>query len=341
MDVADGSVVSVDGVSGVVCFVDPTTAPDIRAIGEQERDRLAATTGPGRTADDIEIPLLLNVGGVADLTDDAAGVGLFRTEFLFLGQTVAPSVAEQETAYRALFEALGDRKVVLRTLDAGADKPLPFLGLAEEDNPALGVRGLRTSRVDPSVLADQLRAVANAAAGTEADVWVMAPMVATAAEAAAFAALVHEAGLRSAGAMIEVPAAALRARAVVEAVDFVSIGTNDLSQYTMAADRMNGALADLLDPWQPAVLDLVASVASAGRDAGKPVGVCGEAAGDPLLALVFVGMGVTSLSMSAPSVPAVRAALADHTMADCERLAQVALDAQDAESAREAVLKAQ
>jgi len=341
MDVADGSVVSVDGVSGAVCFVDPKTAPDIRAIGEQERDRLAATTGPGRTADDVEIPLLLNVGGVADLTDDAAGVGLFRTEFLFLGQTVAPSVAEQETAYRALFEALGDRKVVLRTLDAGADKPLPFLGLAEEDNPALGVRGLRTSRVDPSVLADQLRAVANAAAGTEADVWVMAPMVATATEAAAFAALVHEAGLRSAGAMIEVPAAALRARAVVAAVDFVSIGTNDLSQYTMAADRMNGALADLLDPWQPAVLDLVASVASAGRDAGKPVGVCGEAAGDPLLALVFVGMGVTSLSMSAPSVPAVRAALADHTMADCERLAQLAVDAQDAESAREAVLKAQ
>ncbi len=337
LDVADGAVVSVDGVSGEVCFIVPSTAPDVRAIGAEARRLLAETTGPGRTADGVEIPLLLNVGGVADLADDAAGVGLFRTEFLFLGRTAAPTVAEQEEAYRALFDAVGDRKVVLRTLDAGADKPLPFLGLAKEDNPALGVRGLRTSRVDPTVLSDQLAAVARAADGTEADVWVMAPMVATAAEAAAFAALVHEAGLRSAGAMIEVPAAALRARAIVEAVDFVSIGTNDLSQYTMAADRMNGALADLLDPWQPAVLDLVASVASAGRDTGKPVGVCGEAAGDPLLALVFVGMGVTSLSMSAPAVPTVRAALADRSMAECERLAQLALDAQDAESARKVV----
>jgi phosphotransferase system enzyme I (PtsI) len=162
-------------------------------------------------------------------------------------------------------------------------------------------------------------------------------MVATAAEAASFAALVHEAGLPTAGVMIEVPAAALHARQILASVDFVSIGTNDLSQYTMAADRMNGELADLLDPWQPAVLQLVATVASAGRDLNKPVGICGEAAGDPLLAPVFAGMGITSLSMSAPSLSPVRATLASHTMADCQRLADLALNATDAATARKAV----
>jgi phosphotransferase system enzyme I (PtsI) len=225
----------------------------------------------------------------------------------------------------------------LRTLDAGADKPLPFLGLAAEENPALGVRGLRTARLRPEVLAEQLEAVSRAASATTADVWVMAPMVATAEEAAEFAALVYKAGLRTAGVMIEVPAAALHARQILASVDFVSIGTNDLSQYTMAADRMNGDLADLLDPWQPAVLQLVATVAAAGRDLNKPVGICGEAAGDPLLACVFAGMGITSLSMSAPAVPSVRAALATRTMADCQRLAELALNAADAYTARKAV----
>jgi phosphoenolpyruvate-protein phosphotransferase (PTS system enzyme I) len=172
---------------------------------------------------------------------------------------------------------------------------------------------------------------------TGADVQVMAPMVATAAEAAGFADRVGAAGLPVAGVMVEIPAAALRAAQLLDAVDFVSIGTNDLSQYTMAADRMNGDLADLLDPWQPAVLALVATVAAAGKAAGKPVGVCGESAGDPLLALVYTGLGVTTLSMSASVVPAVRASLADHTLADCERLARLALDAPDALSARQLV----
>lgn len=340
LGVADGTIVAVDGTTGAVAEVTAERAEEVVASGEAERARYAALTGPGRTADDVAIPLLQNVGGAKDLVPDGEGVGLFRTEFLFLGRTSAPPVAEQETAYRELFEAAGDHKVVLRTLDAGADKPLPFLGLADEDNPALGVRGLRTSRVDPSVLAEQLEAVARASAGCPADVWVMAPMVATAAEAADFAALVHKAGLPTAGVMIEVPAAALKARQILAAVDFVSIGTNDLSQYTMAADRMNGELADLLDPWQPAVLELVALVAAAGRDLGKPVGVCGESAGDPLLACVYAGMGLTSLSMSAPSVAAVRAALATRTMAECRRIAELALAAPDAESARKVVAEA-
>jgi phosphotransferase system enzyme I (PtsI) len=337
LEVPDGMPLSVDGTTGVVRIVTPTEAAEIQASGVADRAREAALTGPGRTSDGHLVPLLLNVGGAPDLVDDGEGVGLFRTEFLVLGRTTAPPVAEQETAYRALFEDAGDRKVVLRTLDAGADKPLPFLGLTEEENPALGVRGLRTARVRPEVLAEQLEAVARAASATGADVWVMAPMVATAEEAAEFAALVYKAGLPTAGVMIEVPAAALHARPILASLDFVSIGTNDLSQYTMAADRMNGDLADLLDPWQPAVLQLVATVAAAGRDLDKPVGICGEAAGDPLLALVFTGMGITTLSMSAPLLPAVRASLAAHSLADCQRLADLALNAADARSARTAV----
>ncbi|MCT2584298.1 phosphoenolpyruvate--protein phosphotransferase [Actinophytocola gossypii] len=340
LDVEDGAAVSVDGTTGEVTEIDESEVDGVREAAARERERLAALTGPGRTADGHAVPLVLNVGGVADVVADAEGVGLFRTEFLFLGRTSAPSVAEQERAYAELFGALGGRKVVVRTLDAGADKPLPFLGLAAEENPALGVRGLRVARAHPEVLAEQLEAIARAANATAADVWVMAPMVATTAEAEEFAAAVRTAGLPVAGAMIEVPAAALRANKLLEVVDFVSIGTNDLSQYTLAADRMNGDLADLLDPWQPAVLELVASCADAGRSTHKPVGVCGEAAGDPLLALVLVGMGVTSLSMSAPSVPAVRAMLAAHTLAECEHLARLALDAPDAVAARQAVAAA-
>jgi phosphotransferase system enzyme I (PtsI) len=337
LDLPDGVPVAVDGTTGVVRQVSPTEAAEIQVSGASDREREAALTGPGQTSDGHAVPLLLNVGGAADLTGDGEGVGLFRTEFLFLGRTTAPPVAEQESAYRAVFEAAGGRKVVLRTLDAGADKPLPFLGLADEENPALGIRGLRTARVLPSVLAEQLEAVSRAASATGADVWVMAPMVATAAEAAEFASLVYRAGLRTAGVMIEVPAAALHAKQILASVDFVSIGTNDLSQYTMAADRMNGDLADLLDPWQPAVLQLVSTVASAGLELNKPVGICGEAAGDPLLAPVFTGMGITTLSMSAPSVPAVRAALVSHSLADCKRMAELALNAADAATARKLV----
>lgn len=352
LEVPDSTVVSVDGATGLVATVRPDEAEALRAAHARERARQRSLTGPGRTADDHPVPLLRNVGSAADLTGSGEGtedtedtedttavegVGLFRTEFLFLDRANPPTAQEQQRAYAEVFSALPGRKVVVRTLDAGADKPLPFLRLAAEDNPALGVRGLRVAREHPDVLAQQLRAISRAAAETEADVWVMAPMVTTAAEAEAFAEQAHEAGLRTAGAMIEVPAAALRARQLLDAVDFVSIGTNDLSQYTFAADRTGGALADLLDPWQPALLELVAGCAEAGAQAGKPVGVCGEAAGDPLLALVFTGMGVTSLSMSAPAVPPVRSALAGQTLQECGRLARLALAAPDAASARRAV----
>jgi phosphotransferase system enzyme I (PtsI) len=173
--------------------------------------------------------------------------------------------------------------------------------------------------------------------GSGADVWVMAPMVATPAEASDFAKRAHELGLPLAGAMVEVPAAALRADHLLRTADFLSIGTNDLSQYTYAMDRETGAIPELLDPWQPALLELVRLTAAAGRRADKPVGVCGEAASDPQLAVVFAGMGVTSLSMAPVSLAEVRAELSLYTYAQCRRAAEMALSEQDGESARAVV----
>jgi phosphotransferase system enzyme I (PtsI) len=339
---ADGDTVLVDGATGSV-----HRSPHPDAVGtavarhRAALQREATVTGPGRTADGTSVALLVNIGGDRDLDAalavDADGVGLFRTEFLFLDRAVAPSIEEQITSYRKVFDAFAGRRVVVRTLDAGADKPLPFVDLAEEPNPALGIRGLRTVRMAPTLLDDQLHAIATAALQSAADVWVMAPMVSVPAEARSFAAAAGAHGLRIVGSMIEVPAAALRAEHVLAECDFVSLGTNDLAQYTFAADRMLGELGDLLDPWQPAVLELVRLTAQAGRAAGKPVGVCGEAASDPLLAPVLVGLGVQSLSMAPAALPAVRIALRNHTDRHCADMAELALSASDAADARRAV----
>ena len=339
---APGTFIAVDGDTGeVVVAPDPALVAEQRVRRERRAAALAGSSGPGRTRDGLEIALLANIGGVEDAVlagaQDLEGVGLFRTEFVFLSSETAPTVAEQTELYRRVFEPFGGRRVVVRTLDAGADKPLKFADLGPEENPALGRRGLRLSAERPELLDAQLEALAAAAKQTGADVRVMAPMVATVEEAAWFARRVYENGLQKAGVMIEVPAAALRASHVLGAVDFGSLGTNDLAQYTMAADRMQGELADLLDPWQPAVLDVIAAAADGARAAGKPIGVCGESAGDPLLALVLVGLGVNSLSMAPGKVPAVRVALAHHTQLDCQRLANAAREAATAVEARDAV----
>ena len=334
---ADQGLAIIDGRTGRLQL--GVTEADAAAVVAEEAEQRTSTrvsAGPGRTSDGHPVKLLINIGSAADVqdADPGEGVGLFRTEFLFLDRTTEPGVAEQAVAYSAVFAAFPNQPVTVRTLDAGADKPLPFLQ-RPEPNPALGVRGLRTARRHPEVLANQLRAIAAAAATTTADVRVMAPMVATVAEAAAFTAQCREQGLRTAGIMVEIPAAALRAERLLAVVDFFSLGTNDLAQYTLAADRQSGDLPDLLDPWQPALLRLVADCARAGAAAGKPVGVCGEAAADPLLALVLAGLGVTSLSMSPRSLPGVRAALAGHTMADCQALAEAVLDLDDPAEARD------
>jgi phosphoenolpyruvate-protein phosphotransferase (PTS system enzyme I) len=338
---ADGTRVLVDGGSGEV-VADPAEAAAATALRQAAARRAAlasAPTGPGATADGHPVQLLANVGGPAEVPDalaaGAEGVGLFRTEFLFLDRTQPPTVEEQEAAYRQVLDAFpAGAKVVIRTLDAGADKPLAFLSPREEPNPALGQRGLRAVRLTPEVLAGQLEAVGRAAKASRAAAWVMAPMVATAGEAAWFRDQARRHRVATAGVMIEVPAAALLAEAVLAEADFASIGTNDLAQYTFAADRQVGGLAAFQDPWQPALLALVARVGDAGRTLGKPVGVCGEAAGDPLLALVLAGLGMTSLSMAPGSLAAVRLLLARHTLDDCRRLAALALAAPDAATAR-------
>jgi phosphoenolpyruvate-protein phosphotransferase (PTS system enzyme I) len=341
LSIDDTATVAVDGTTGEL-RVNPDAAlvSDLRTKEEQRRIRLAQSSGPGRTADGHPVALLANIGSAADLTGvggaGAEGVGLFRTELLYLDRATAPSQDEQVAAYRAVFEAAAGRPVVVRTLDAGADKPLAFLHQADEPNPALGIRGLRLGLQQPDVLQTQLEAIATAARATGARVRVMAPMVATPAEARQFATWCSAAGLSTVGVMVEVPSAALRAPALLAEVDFLSIGTNDLSQYTFAADRMCGALAELLDPWQPALLALIAACGEAGRNVGKPVGICGEAASDPTLAPVLVGLGISSLSMSPRSIPAVRESLAGVTLDDCRRLAQAALAATDAVDARAA-----
>jgi len=340
--IVDGTVVIVDGASGEV-RVDPS-ADELGAVRQAAAARHAtqAVTGPGATADGHKVPLLANIGGPSDIAAAVAagaeGVGLFRTEILFLDRADEPTAEEQEAAYRQVLAAFPDGKVVVRVLDAGADKPLPFLPApSAEANPALGVRGIRMLRHSPGLLDRQLAALVTAAGAGGARLEVMAPMVADVAEARWFAGRCRAAGLtEGVGVMVEVPAAALRAVHIAAEVEFVSIGTNDLAQYAFAADRMLGALAHLQDPWQAALLDLVALTAAATAGAGRRTGVCGEAAADPALACVLVGMGVNTLSMGAASIALVRAALSRHTTDQCAAAATAARAAVTAGDARSA-----
>ncbi|MFD1714690.1 phosphoenolpyruvate--protein phosphotransferase [Amnibacterium flavum] len=342
LGLADGDLLIVDAGAGEI-VVDPTLedlAAAEAAIGAQDK-RGDVPIGPGRLADGTHIPLLANLGSVDGIEKaveaGAEGVGLFRTEFLFLDATSAPSVAAQYAQYSKLLRGFPGKKVVVRALDAGADKPLSFLNDAKEENPALGLRGLRALRATEQILRDQLTALVRAESETDADLWVMAPMVSTAEETTWFVNLANEIGIKTAGIMVEVPSAAILADRVLRDAAFASIGTNDLTQYTLAADRLLGTVSSFQDPWHPAVLTLIAEVGRAGAALGKPVGICGEAAADPLLAVVLVGLGATSLSMSPSAIGDVRAELAQHTREEAQRLAAEALGADSAKGAREAV----
>lgn len=337
LGIDDGTLLFVDGAMGRV-----VANPDAQLVAEvANAPAVPAFSGRGETRDGHAVPLLANVGSPRSVAEameaGAQGVGLFRTELCFLGRATAPSVEEQVAAYRPVFATFAGRRVVVRTLDAGADKPLDFVTDEGQPNPALGVRGLRTARRHPELLDDQLRAIALAAAAESADVWVMAPMVATVDEAERFAADCARHGLERVGATIETPAAALLAPELNAVLDFTSIGTNDLAQYTMAADRQHGALGALNDPWQPAVLRLIRIAAQAGVAAGKPVGLCGEAGSDPLLAAVLVGLGVDSLSMSPRAIAPVAAALAALSLEQCQRAAEAACGSATAANARQTV----
>jgi phosphotransferase system enzyme I (PtsI) len=339
---ATGQRVAVDGTAGTV-----TADPDAELVGSmakragEQKPAVTGDRGPGRTKDGRPVQLLAAVAGKADIDEaleaGAEGVGVFRTEFMFLDRSQPPAVEEQAAAYREVFTAFAGRPVTARTLDIGADKPASYVRLGDQPNPALGVRGLRVARRHPQLLTDQLTAIARAAHGTDCDVRVMAPMVATTAEAAWFAARAREAGLTNIGVMVEIPAAALRAADLLAIVDFVSIGSNDLAQYTFATDRGDSDLADLLDPWQPAFLDLGATVLRAGGVAGRAVTVCGEAPSDPLLAVVLVGLGAAALSMTAQVIPIVRTSLAGVTTEQCAAAAAAALSADGPSEARHRV----
>lgn len=324
----------------------PAEAAGLEAAAREEAAAgvAAVAAGPGsisgqirngQTSDGHPVKLMANIGSAAEMEGlDAEGVGLFRTEFLFLDRDDAPGLQEQTDQYVAVLKAAAGRRVVVRTLDAGADKPLRFVptqaltpapGQAPpqaEENPALGVRGIRMSQRYPELMDTQLEALANAAEQVPgSELWVMAPMVVSADEARWFAQRARAHGLPNVGVMIETPAAAIMAEEILEEVDFASIGTNDLAQYVMAADRMHGELGALQDPWQPAVLRMVRGVVRVGVVKKKPIGVCGEAAGDPALAKVLVGMGVSSLSMANVKIPAVHAALRQCSLEECQQAA--------------------
>jgi multiphosphoryl transfer protein len=333
--IPEGTQLILDGEQGTLAV-----EPDAGAIAEQERRRtaeaaererlLARAAEPGALGDGRRIEVFANVGSAEEariaVEHGAEGVGLLRTEFLFLDRATPPDEDEQAAALSAVAEALQGRPLIVRTLDAGADKPLPFLRQPAEDNPFLGVRGIRLALAEPELLRTQLRAIARVA--REQPVKVMFPMVATLDELLAARALLDEArgDVRlEAGVMVEVPALALQANEIAPHVDFFSIGTNDLAQYTMAAERGNAALAGLLDRSLPAVLALIAHVTAAAAAHGRWVGVCGELAGDPRAAVLLAGLGVSELSMAASRIPAVKAALRETDSAAAAGAARAAL----------------
>jgi phosphocarrier protein FPr len=351
--VPDGTPLSVDGDAGAVT-VAPT--PESVAAAERRSETLArdaaaakaAASRPAVTRDGVTVHVEANIAGPQDVRDALAcgadGVGLLRTEFVFLGSDSMPDEDEQTAAYAAVADALGGRPLTIRTLDAGADKPLPYLALPAEANPFLGVRGLRLSLACPEQLERQLRAVLRAAVGR--DVRVMFPMVADVDELRRAREALEQAraSLRTEGVpvpdrietgiMLEVPSAALLAETLAPLVDFFSVGTNDLTQYTLAAERGNPGVAGLFDPLHPAVLRLIESATKAAAAAGRRVAVCGEVAGDRLAVPLLVGLGVTELSMNSVSIPAAKQAVRATRAGLAVELAREALAAESAPAVR-------
>ena len=343
---------AIDGSTGEA-VIDPDTAEQSRFDGlaaatAQARARdLSEAQLPTVTRDGIEVSLLANIGGPDESADairlGARGVGLFRTEFLFLERAAAPSEDEQEAVYRQVVDAFGGLPVTIRLLDVGGDKQVPYLEQPREDNPFLGVRALRLADHRPDLFITQLRACFRAA--VRGPVKVMAPMIADASDAARLRELAREArasldrdgaayGEVALGVMLEIPSAVLTGDAYLDQLAFASLGTNDLLQYTLAADRGNAALDRYRDSLHPALLRLVReSVEACGR-AGVELSVCGEMAGDPAAALALVGLRIRQLSMSAPGLAAVRRAIRGADASLLEETADAALRDPGAAEAR-------
>jgi phosphoenolpyruvate-protein phosphotransferase/dihydroxyacetone kinase phosphotransfer subunit len=350
LTVADGTTLVLDGEAGTV-EVDPSA--DVLATREQALAAVAArrqqarerARAPARMRSGDRVEVAANIGAVDEVAGavewGAEGVGLLRTEFLFLDRDTAPTEEDQRDVYERIAVGLEGRPLIVRTLDAGADKPLRFLNQPPEENPFLGVRGIRLGLARPELLRTQLRAIF-ALAGRY-PVRVMFPMVATLAEYRAARAIAEAARAElgappiELGIMVEVPAVAIAAERFAREVDFFSIGTNDLGQYTMAAERGSEAVAGLLAEPAPAVLRLIASVTAGAKAHGRWVGVCGELAGDPAAAVLLAGLGVDELSMAAPRIPEVKEALRAVEIADARSAAAAAQERDDASAVREVV----
>ena len=338
LELDEGAHVLVDGREGKV-FLTPSDS-DIESRQHREaalRARAAAVVGPGRLKDGTHVTLLANAGDAAGALAAASvgteGIGLFRTELLFLDSQTEPTVAEQVAMYKSVFEPMKGLRVVVRTLDAGSDKPVPYINAIHEENPALGVRGWRLTRTSNDVLNRQLEAIAQAAQGMDIDLWVMAPMINTPAEAQDFATRARALGIKKVGVMIETPAAALHADKVLAEVNFGSFGTNDLTQYVMASDRLDSRLSDMTTTWHPAVLRTIQIACNSAKNLNKTTGVCGESAANPHLAAVLLGLGVNSLSMAPSAVSEVRGFLSTVDFNTCVEAALQAVGASSAEEA--------
>ncbi len=348
LELATGTDVILDGTAGTL-LISPSAEAIVAAKTAQQRERehkalaMGSASQPAITVDGQHIDVVANIGGLNEAQQatslGADGVGLLRTEFLFLERTQAPTEAEQFATYREIAQTMGDLPVIVRTLDIGGDKPLPYLALPAEENPFLGERGIRLCLAHPELLQTQLRAILRAASFGR--LRIMFPMIADAGELRLAKAEIERirAELQlppiEIGIMIEVPSAALMADILAAEVDFFSIGTNDLTQYTLAMDRTHPTLAAQADGLHPAVLRLIARTVEAAHDAGKWVGVCGELGADPQAVPILVGLGVDELSVSVPVIPTVKAQIRALNYAQCQTAARRALSCATAVEVRQ------
>ena len=288
------------------------------------------------------IPVRANIGSLEDAKaasqTRANGVGLFRTELLYLSAKTEPTLEEQVASYTEILKSAPKGPIVVRTIDAGSDKPVPFLNMPAEENPSLGVRGYRLIADHRGFIEGQLKALEQARVASGREVWVMAPMIATAEEAKEFSDLARSIGKYKVGIMVETPSIALIVDQLGGIVDFVSVGTNDLSQYLFAADRMNPSLGALLNHWQPALIKSLARIASGASSAGITSGVCGESASDPAFAVVLAGLGIESVSASKSQVTEVHNALSSLSLSDAKEIANEVLKQTTAEAAKATAL---
>lgn len=357
LHLAESTLVALDGETGEV-WIEPE--PDILAVLEAKRDAwqaaqqqaLALAQQSTMTQDgQPSISVYANLNNVENarfaLTQGAEGVGLLRTEFLYLQRADAPTEEEQLRTYQAIAQVLETRPLIIRTLDIGGDKPLPYLGLQSEANPFLGWRGIRFCLARPDIFKPQLRAILRAS--IEHEIKLMFPMIATVEEVQAAKAILGEvkaelnqAGMAfdetmEVGMMVEVPSAVMLAEELAKEVDFFSIGTNDLSQYVMACDRTNPQVATMADALHPAVLRMIQQTVQAGHKAGIKVGLCGEIAADPLAPPILLGLGLDTVSLSPHAIPAFKQAIFQLTVTQAEAIAQSALEQDSAAKVRAVV----